>query len=65
LYHVADRGSEGGDSGSPVFLWDEYGSYVDLVGIHSAQIGDARYFSRWMHIVFELGWKLASMDVAY
>jgi hypothetical protein len=61
----ADYGSSNGDSWAPVFKWDGSGTYVDLVGIHSAEVGGDRLFSRWLYVDFELAWKLAGFNVAY
>lgn len=54
---VADYNSQGGDSGSPVFLWNGTSELITLVGVHFARnsIEDHAFFSPMSGIQADLG----------
>ena len=70
-----DAIADNGDSGGPVFAWDTYGSFVELVGILVGNIdsvtmeGDTiilgSIVSTWMHVEFEVGGEAGFLSVVY
>jgi len=56
-----------GDSGAPVFTWDGSSDYVQLVGVHWGRdpaTGHAM-FSPWVHVSFEIGSIVGTLQIAY
>lgn len=64
----ANYGSDGGDSGAPIFSWNGSASSVDLRGLHNGRrfLGSSeRIFSAWRFIDLELNQYVGFLDIAY
>jgi len=64
----ANYGSDGGDSGAPVFSWNGSSASVDLRGLHNGRRypgSSERIFSAWRFIDLELNQYVGFLDVAY